>query len=282
MTTLPVPQPLRALVAWPEPAAAALRRALENLKPAMNVTQAPFSELSRYLRVSGFYHVLHLAPDDWHSLTSVTQRKLVTRINLLVLGPDSTGLANISNQVASLYFPVACPLADAVASLAEVHAWLAQGQTLARCVAESKGRLSSAGGEPNWPAQATPKVAPPTSKPLAVEVTQFQATGSGIIIGQIHVAGDFVSGKKEVHQAEGDQIIHVNATAEKLVQQAGGDQVNINRIAPGPSPEIKQTAGGDQVNVNSTIAPTDPKTCPQCKTVNEATSLHCRECEGML
>jgi hypothetical protein len=276
---LPVPQPLRVLITWPEPAATQLRRALEALPPAVKVTQVPASELIHYLSTPDFYHILHLAPEAWRSLTHPSRQKFIRRIRLLVLGPAPALPDDIADQVASLYFPVACPLPEAIARLAETHAWLAQGQTLAKCVTQSQGRLASGGGEPIWHVQTAPDKTPAPTSPLpAADVAPSQTTNSNIAIGEINVTGDLVIGSKVVNLSAGDQINHSNLSANKVVQHADGNQVNINRFPAGCQPPLTQTAGQDQVNVNSARSASSPRTCPQCLTTNEAANSVCRQC----
>lgn len=287
------PQPLRILLAWPEPAATELWRVLQALRPQVDVTRASAAELADHLQVACYYHVLHVTPDQWRALPPRQRGRLAGRVCLVILGPGPAATDDAAGIPSCLYAPVETSEAEGVALFQAMHQVLAEGWHLAEIVANSRGRLALAGGEPAWPAPAAPAEVDTQNPPAhgrAVNVVDAQGgavalgpsakainvgaggsyieqqtvtTGSGIAIGSIVVRGDMVAGDKVVHHAAGDQI-------------------NVNRGAP-PAGKTEQNAGGDQVNINrmSTTPPAGapkPRTCSKCGELVEPEHRFCLHC----
>lgn len=289
------PQPLRVLLAWPEPAATDLWRGLQALGPLIDVTRAPTAELADYLQVAGYYHVLHVAPDHWRSLPLRQRGRLAGRVCLVVLGPGPAAASDAEAAAACIYLTSSRTPAEGVALCQALHQALSEGWPASEIAASSGGRLVLVGGEPTWPPlpDARPAVGAAQADPIqgrslhvvdaqggAVAIgpgaratnvaaggtyieQQTVTSGSGIAIGSIVVRGDMVAGDKVVHHAAGDQI-NINRgapAAGKLDQRAEGDQVNVNRMGGVPTP-----------------ASSAAKTCPTCGEPVQPGHRFCQGC----
>ncbi len=295
MSTI-APRSLRILCALPEPAATLLRRSFKRLRQYVDVTCTPASAIGSYLAEAGYYHALYVSPDDWRAFTPNEQRRCGTRVNLVVLAPDAAVSSDLADVRAGIYFPVA-PAPDQVVRLCtDMHLCLGKGQTLNGCAGATDGQLAFVGDEACWlnsdfiaRVESSPGV-PSTSKPVAA---------SGVNIEQVSVAGDVVQGDKSVIQADGDQAITATISgAAKIVQQAGGDQVNVNRVSGGPvdirqtagedqanvnrvrnaAPQIAQTSGGSQANINRVTQTPVTKVCPVCGLEVSPLDRFCSNC----
>ncbi len=282
MSSVTAPPSLRVLIAWPESDGSALRRALIRGSPKSDVTCTDVSVLSHHLSEPGFYHVLYLRLADWRALPTPTRQKFARRVTLLILGPEPASPTDVGDVGTCLYFTAELRIAEAVTSLAEMHSQLMLGWALSRCAAESQGRLALLGPDDCWP-EGKAEVDAPSSTSLARNVPRSGVLPAGVGIGEMHVAGDVVYGPKTIHHAEGDQVIRAEVSGGKLVQQAGGDQSNVNRLT-GDVPEITQTTQGDQVNVNSmrVSGSQNSRTCPTCQRVARAEDKFCEHCGGRL
>lgn len=201
--SLYAPRPLRVLLTWPPPASAMLRRRLDAHRPAIDVTTIPVSELKNYLVTPDYYHVLLISPVDWRTFTSILRHKFVSRVNLLVLGPDPAAFAELEDARAGLYFPSTLPLGETVLILAILHARLGQRWTLGDCLAENAGRLAFTGIETCWP------ISEPVSQnesPKSIPDSPVSFTNSGINIGTINVRNDMIIGNKTIYQSEEGQV----------------------------------------------------------------------------
>ncbi len=299
------PAPFRLLLAWPEPSATRLRRELRPHRPSVEVFPIPVLAVDKYLHEAGYYHVLVITLEDWRALASNLRYKFSARVSLVALGPGHTTPSDFTDVPAGLGWSVPSAEVDDLTSLTKLFLRLAQGWSVAQCLEHNPGEFMFAGTEPQWPKPASPApLAEAIRIPLASAPTASSADrpvirneqdiainhSSGVEIGkienvvntvsarEINVAGDVVHGNKEVHQAEGDQVIQSNSTAVKLVQHAGGDQVNLNRFPAGSMPAMTQTSDSDQVNVNSALASGGTRICPQCAIENEAANSFCGQC----
>lgn len=288
------PRPLRVLLAWPEPAATTLWRALQPFHPHADVTRTPMAEVHRFLRDAGYFHVLHIELADWRELTVQQRRRLAARVCLIMLGPDSAAPGDLDGAASCVYLPAVTTAEEGIALLATLHGLLAQEWSVTEIIAKSGGRLALAGGEPSWPAATSERpsrnaaldsAAPgravnvvdasggavaigPDTKATNVAAGgtyiehQIVTSGSDVVIGQIVVLGDAVSGDKVVHRAAGDQI-------------------NINRGVPAAS-KLEQSAGGDQVNINRGGGAPAAKRCTQCGQPVQADGQFCQNCGAPL
>jgi len=220
------PRPLRVLLTWPEPNASILRRMLDTCRPSVDVTVIPAAELSGYLKVSDYYHVLCISPGDWRGLVPAVRKRFATRVNLLILGSKPATPADLADAFAGIYFPSALSPTEAGTILARLHEHLGQGWTLGQCVAESMKQIALVGNEACWPAaEESPQSYQPQNK------GGIPTPGSGINIGQIHVDGGmFVnssviyqpgSGQSKVQQgsaseARADEQVDLSGLLEKL------------------------------------------------------------------
>jgi hypothetical protein len=235
--------------------------------------------------------VLYVSFPDWQALPVAARRKHGQAVNLLIFGPDpkapadmQTALTNTS--LTAVYISGMSASADVVALMVDLHAHLADGWPLGQCVEASPGKLAWLGQEACWPEPHTNTETPPTirASPLPPRpIAPVEGLSVGVSIGEMHVAGDVIHGPKTVHHAEGDQVIRTEMSGGKLVQQAGGDQSNINRLT-GEAREVSQTAQGDQVNVNSVRTPASPhnRNCPQCGHTVQSSDKFCEKCGGAL
>jgi hypothetical protein len=274
---------LRLLVALPEAAALALSRSLRPLRDrsAVDVAIATVPEVGSYLRTAGFYHVLYLSPVDWRRLPAEDRRRYAARIPLLALGPETAIPADMSEAISCLYLPHAESPEAAAALFAAAHALMAEGWSLAECVANSRERLALWGIEPAWGSGASEL---PQARPGPVTAGLQPGLGiEEVLIGRVTVQGDMIGGDKVVFQATGDQVIRANVTAAKIEQQAGGDQVNINRTT-GSAQEIRQAAGGEQVNINRAPAQEQMHSlaCQVCGAGAEPSLRFCQSCGAPL
>lgn len=265
MNATPPGRVYQALLAWPEPHNTALWRALRALTPLLKVTFANSSTLATHLGATDYYHMLHLSPLQWRAFGTAEQQRIAGHIPLIILGPEAALAEDLACARGGLYFPETQPLAAALDVVCEFHARLAEGRTLGEALAATQGLMALVGNARCLDME-TPAAPEPASKATAVNAPGPAVIGvvgpnSGIAIGQIIVKGDAVSGNK-------------------TVQQAGGDQVNINRIGDS-SGGIAQGAAGNQV-------PTSPKVerrqvCRACGWVAESGNYSfCQHCGAKL
>jgi len=293
MNVLP-PRPLRILLAWPEPAATMLWRALQPLHPDADVTLTPMAEVHGFLRDAGYFHVLHIDLADWRALTPQRRRWLAARVCLIVLGPGSPAPGDLEGAASCVYLPAVTTAEDGIALLATLHGLLAQGWRISEIIAKSGGRLALAGGEPAWP--EAPSGQPPSDatpdRPMSGRaVNVVDAPGGAVAIGQGAKATNVAAGgtyiEKQTVRADAGvaigQIVVLgdSVAGDKIVHQAAGDQVNINRGTP-PVAKLEQKAGGDQVNVNRTAVTPAVKKCAQCGQPVRADDRFCQSCGAPL
>ena len=239
------PRPLRILLAWPEPAATTLWRALQPLHPHADVTLTPMAKVQGFLHDAGYFHVLHVALADWRALTPQQRRRLAARVCLTAIGPDSAAPDDLDGAANCLYLPAVTTAEEGIALLATLHGLLAEGQSISEITAKSGGRLALAGGEPAWPAATSERpsrnAALDSAAPGRV-VNVVDASGGAAAIGPDTKATNVAAGGTYIEQqtvradagvAIGQIVVLGDAVAgDKVVHQAAGDQVNVNRGAP--------------------------------------------------
>ena len=295
MSTI-APRLLRILCTLPEPVATSFRWSFQRLRPQVDMTCIPVSDINSYLAEAGYYHVLYVSAADWRAVTPDDRRRFASRVNLVVLAPDVATSADLADVRAVVYLPAPLVLDEVVAFCADMHARLAQGWRLNACVATTEGCLTFVGDEACWPDSGfVPRKEPTTILPAASK----PVVAAGISAERISVAGDVVHGDKSVIHGEGDQVITATISgAAKIVQQAGGDQVNVNRVSSArveivqtagedqanvnrisdASPQITQAAGGDQANVNTVTRTPVSKACPACGSEVSPSDRFCSKC----
>jgi hypothetical protein len=252
------------LLAWPEPIATQLYRQLQPFRPQLDVTLVPSSQAGDYLHEPGYYQALYVTPEMWRSLAHRWRQRRDAATCLVVLGPGPASAAYLAEAASALYMPSALDEAGCAALFTDLHQALRAGWPVVEAVAASAGRLALAGAEPAWPAattiaagSASPSVASVAGE-NACAVQQTVVSNQGIVVGAITVQGDQVHGNK-------------------VVYQAGGDQVNITRSGAAPA-KLAQDAAGDQVNVSRASHTLPVRRCPQCKELVRPTDRFCQSC----
>lgn len=246
MNQISAPQSLRILLAWPDVPARTLRRALRDAALPLEIDAISASSVSQYLTTSGFYHLLYLSPEDWRKSSVVTRQRLAARVSLIILGPAPAGEADLAELQTGLYILNERGLEEVVSRVVDLHRGLTHGLTLQECVEQSAGAFTLIGHEACWPEIKPPKIVNETSS-----AATSQSGGVNMReIGAVHVGGDVVGRDKIVSETHIGQVVHEHISGPKIVQQAGGDQINLNRVTDA-APEITQTAEGDQVNRNT-------------------------------
>ncbi|MCA9904512.1 MAG: zinc ribbon domain-containing protein [Anaerolineae bacterium] len=254
MTRL-IPSPLRILLVWPEPAAGALWRGLQSLRPQVDITLISATSVTDYLQEAGYYHILHVTPAYWRSLSPRQQAVFSSRVRMVILGPGQASASDLGGAASGLFMPGALPDAEVTTFYLAFHRRLAAGEEIASIVASSGDKLAMVGSAPSFAPEQSKNDPPPAA---GYQVNQAVANNSGIVVGSIVVEGDMVSGDKVVYHTE-------------------GDQVNINRRTAGAA-KLTQSAGGDQVNVNRTAGASLITTCPQCSRPVHPGNRFCMSC----
>lgn len=258
MNATSVERPYHVLLAWPEPYNTALWHALRALSPLITVEFCTAATLPARLGVADYYHILHLSPLQWRAFSSAEQRRIATHISLIILGPEAALAEDLACARAGLYFPETQPLEIALNAVCEFHAQLAEDGALGSALAATGGRLALVGNARCLDTE--PPAAPePDNTATAVDPPSAAIAGvSGvknvdIVIRKINVNGDMVMGSK-------------------YVQQAGGDQVNINRME-GASGGIATDATGNPPS------PLHQRVCQGCgHAVESADYRFCQHC----
>ncbi len=299
MSAAAPPGTMRVLLAWPDADAGALRRGLKTLAPAVDITLAPADNVLGSVGQRHYYHVLYLTPEAWAGLKPEQRRSLGQTVCLVALGPQSAGA--VDSAGASILVFEAPSLDEAVSAAVAMHRGMAQGRSLEDCLARAGGRLRLVGEPPRWPdprptpARSERQASAPDASPPTAPRSASRSSSAAVYIA--NVEGDVVYGDSHVYQstesqtfrgtvnaakvvqkAGGDQINinRMQGTPDELVQQADGDQVNINRMQGTPD-ELVQQAGGDQVNQNR-MASSRPAICPRCARPLGPEDRFCTEC----
>lgn len=239
-----VKRPYHVLLAWPEPYNTALWHALRALSPLITVEFCTAATLPARLGAADYYHILHLSPLQWRAFSSAEQRRIAAHIPLIILGPEAALAEDLACARAGLYFPETQPLSIALNAVCEFHAQLAEGGALGSALAATGGRLALVGNARCLDTE------PPAAPRLNNTAT---AVNPDIAIGRINVKGDIVMGSK-------------------YVQQAGGDQVNINRMGDAPGRIATDTTGNPP-------SPLHQRVCQACGHVVESADYRfCQHC----
>lgn len=276
------PPPLRVLLAWPEPAATVLWRGLQALRPQVDVTRAPVAELGDYLQVAGYYHVLHITPEQWRTMTQRQRRRCARSVALVVLGPGVSATTDLADAASVVYLPLELTPEESVASFCTLHHALSEGWSLVDIVKSSVGRLALAGVEPDWFTASQPSAA---GRERTVNAVNAQGGAVAIDPGARTTNGTPGGITIEHQTAFANASIGIGTfivkgdlvTGPKVVQHADGDQVNINRGMPAAA-KLEQTAGGDQMNVNRSSGTPAAKKCAHCGQPVEAGYRFCQSC----
>ena len=267
------------LIAWPPRESMALAQALRNACPGSRITAIRESTLAEYLSGPSIFDSLVLTWAGWLALTAPQRAFCTGHVGVLVLGPQPVEAAAIDGIRTTLSFRVDYHVDQVVEILAYVHGLLAEGTCLSDAVIRYHDALLWLGEDYTWQqpklldsGRALASVRPRSARPL-----HQQPPGTADVqIGQLIAEGDFVSGDKTIQHADGDQTIRGEVHAAKIVQQAGGDQANLNRMQGAPA-TLHQEAGDNQVNVNRVSAPQAPA-CPSCGALIGPTARFCQNC----
>ena len=200
MTSVNAPHPMRLLVAWPEVEARMLKRAITTQCPTAEVVFVPVDRISEYVKEPGYYHVLYLYSADWRAFTPQARKRLATRVNLIILGPDVSAPADLADTHTALYFSSTIPQSETVELLVALHVHLAQNWTLDQCVVATDGRLALVGNPACWPDPPRPAIAgSDEARPVNNSPPSFMP--QGLNVGQVTIRGDWVVGTKIVQQS---------------------------------------------------------------------------------
>lgn len=246
MTGTYAPKPIRLLLALTDPTQTKLRRALFPLRPEVDLTCIRPNDVRAYLNEPNYYHVLHVSPMTWRGFVPAVRQNLASKVSLVFGLPEKASPADFSEPRASLYFTDEVKEERVIELCVQLYSLLNEKKTLQECVRHLGEGLAFLGTENCWTIEENTL----SRKTRTVEPETPMQEGNNAI--NINVSGDQVNGGKTIVHATGDQVVNVRAEGtSKIVQQAGGDQVNTNRLA-GANVEITQKAQGDQANVNRT------------------------------
>jgi len=296
--------PLRILLSGKDPSVTEIWRALSAGRPSIEVILAG-GALGEFLQTPGYFQILLIDVPEWHALPEIMQKRCAMNTDVIILGPAPAEIADLAHARAGLFLPFALAEPEARTLLVEACFHLAKGHQLSECAVASGGRLAWQGNDKCWGRPAGTELSIDGQGSSAgvgratAEPSRPNTSLSGINIGSVEVKGDLVVGNKTTYEAQGDQVIINRSSASKIVQQAGRDQVNINRIEAGFDPEIAQHASEDQINLNRigglagggdnvrTGDPTafsrmdvdsEPRRCAQCGTYNPPDAIVCDQC----
>jgi hypothetical protein len=224
---------------------------------------ASATTLNQFLVETGYYHVLYLTPTDWRALPQDMRQRYASRVTLIIFGPEPLAEADLIDVKNSLYFRTELAVEVAVALLDDFHRCLQQGMTLGQCAEASSG-LAFVGDEACWPIPASvgPSITTVTNRSGGVDLTG---------IGTVNVSGDVVGHDKIVN------VMHEYVAGSKIVQQAGGDQINVNPLASTAS-ETSPAVDEGQVVHRAERGKSTKKSCLQCGQMVEASEQICANC----